>query len=430
MAQHGLTSRPPTVRHVNGVALFDALRVGVDALRTNPLRTVLSTTGVVIGVAALVAAFAITDGVEVWSRELIMRQSSVQDVVVSPIATQDVNGRATQVRGYPVFQLEDAAAARHEIAGVTRQALSVNGTSHIEYGDRRVEVQLTASSASLADFADLRFADGRFFTETEAAHDAAVVVLGHSAAAALAGTRDPLWMVGRSIRMGGEAREVLGVLARPTAGPESYHVAFVPLRSRGSLFDAGTTPPAPTLRLKARSVEAVDSLRLATLDWLAERYGRRIEKLEVTVANEQLTNTREAMLLTKVLLGILVGLILAVGGIGIMNVLLAGIAERTREIGIRKAVGARAGDIHAQFLVESLTVTLLGAALGFVMGVIIAFGGTALFRYTIGSGIYPVVRPGTVALAVLSATAVGLIFGTYPARRAARLSPVEAISRE
>jgi len=415
---------------VNRAALLDAVQVGADALRTNPLRTVLSTTGVVIGVAALVAAFAITDGVEVWSRELIMRQSSVQDVVVSPITSQQVNGRTLPVRGYPVFHVEDADAARHEIPGVTGQALSVNGNSHVELGDRRVNVLLTASSATLADFSDLRFAAGRFFTETEATHGSAVVVLGYSAAAALAGSRDPLWMVSRVVRVGGEPREVVGVLAPPAAGPETYHVAFTPLRSRGSPFDADVAPPAPTLRLKARSLEAVDTLRLATLDWLAQRYGRRVDKLDVTVANEQLANTREAMLLTKVLLGMLVGLILAVGGIGIMNVLLAGIAERTREIGIRKAVGARGSDIHAQFLVESLTVTLLGAALGFVIGVIIAFGGTALFRYTMGSEIHPVVRSATVALAVLSATAVGLIFGTYPARRAARLSPVDAIAHE
>jgi len=415
---------------VNAAALADAVSVGADALRTNPLRTVLSTTGVVIGVAALVAAFAITDGVEVWSRELIMRQSSVQDVVVAPVTSRQVNGRALPVRGYPVFRVEDADAARHEIPGVTAEALSVNGSSHVELGDRRVNVQLTASSATLADFSDLRFAAGRFFTETEATHGADVVVLGYSAAEALAGSHDPLWLVSRIVRVAGEPREVVGVLAPPAAAPESYHVAFTPLRSRGSAFDADVAPPAPTLRLKARSLEAVDTLRLATLDWLAERYGRRVDKVTVTVANEQLANTRQAMLLTKVLLGILVGLILAVGGIGIMNVLLAGIAERTREIGIRRAVGARAADIHAQFLVESLTVTLLGAAIGFVIGVILAFGGTALFRYTIGSGIYPVVRPATVALAVLSAIAVGLTFGIYPARRAARLSPVDAIMRE
>jgi putative ABC transport system permease protein len=415
---------------MNGAALLDAVQVGADALRTNPMRTVLSTTGVVIGVTALVAAFAITDGVEVWSRELIMRQSSVQDVVVSPITSQEVDGRALPVRDYPVFHVEDADAAGREIPGVTRQALLVSGRSHVELSGRRINVLLTASSATLADFSDLRFAAGRFFTETEATHGAAVLVLGYSAAATLAGRRDPLWMVGRVVRVGGEPREVVGVLSPPPAAPETYHVAFTPLRSRGSPFDADAAPPAPTMRLKARSLEAVDTLRLATLDWLAQRYGRRVEKIAVSVANEQLANTREAMLLTKVLLGMLVGLILAVGGIGIMNVLLAGIAERTREIGIRRAVGARSADIHAQFLVESLTVTLLGAAIGFVIGVILAFGGTAVFRYTMGSGIHPVVRPATVALAVLSAMAVGLVFGIYPARRAAALSPVDAIGRE
>ena len=166
------------------------------------------------------------------------------------------------------------------------------------------------------------------------------------------------------------------------------------------------------------------------MDWLASRYGTRVEKLRIAVANQQLANTRQAMRLTKLLLGMLVGLILAVGGIGIMNVLLAAVAERTREIGIRKAVGARARDIQAQFLVESLTVTGAGAAVGFVAGLVLAFGGTAIFRQVLGSDIHPVVRAETALLAVLSAMVVGLAFGTYPARRAARLSPVDAIARE
>jgi putative ABC transport system permease protein len=130
------------------------------------------------------------------------------------------------------------------------------------------------------------------------------------------------------------------------------------------------------------------------------------------------------------LLGFLVALILAVGGIGIMNVLLAAVSERTHEIGIRKAVGARPRDILAQFLVESVMVTGAGSAIGFALGVVLAVAGTAAFRHFVGSGIYPVVRPTTALLAVVSAIAVGLTFGTYPARRAARLSPIDAIARE
>ncbi|HEY0528055.1 MAG TPA: FtsX-like permease family protein, partial [Gemmatimonadaceae bacterium] len=186
----------------------------------------------------------------------------------------------------------------------------------------------------------------------------------------------------------------------------------------------------PTLRLKAHSIEGVDSLRTQVLNWLAEQYGTRVDKLNVEVGTERLENTRQAMLLTKLLLGLLAGLILAVGGIGIMNVLLAAVAERTREIGIRKAVGARRADIQTQFLVESVTVTGAGSVIGFLVGVIIAQAGTAVFRMWAHAPIYPVMHISTGVIAAGSAILVGLVFGTYPARRAAELAPVEAIARE
>jgi putative ABC transport system permease protein len=182
--------------------------------------------------------------------------------------------------------------------------------------------------------------------------------------------------------------------------------------------------------LKAHSIESVDTLRLAAENWLAERYGMRASKLRIDVGTQRLENTKQAILLSKLLLGALVALILAVGGIGIMNVLLAAVVERTREIGIRKAVGASSRDIHTQFLVESVTITGAGSALGFLVGVALAFSGTAVFRMWAGAPIYPVVKPFTALLAIASALAVGIVFGTYPARRAARLSPIEAIARE
>ena len=415
---------------LNHAALLESARVGADALRTNPMRTVLSTTGVIIGVAALVAAFAITDGVDVWSRALIARESSVQDVAITPITTEVINGRTFPVRGYPVFDAADAAQARAEIPGVMRHVLTLNGTSPVEYLDMRAAAQLTISSASLAEFTGMELAAGRFYTEAEVAHSASVVVLGHRLAQELAGTRDALWLDGRMIRVGGERREVIGIVAQPSSGPEPDLVAFAPIRGGLALLQNSRSRQVATLRLKARSIEAVDTLRLATENWLAERYGLRASKLRVEVGTQRLENSKQAILLSKLLLGTLVALILAVGGIGIMNVLLAAVVERTREIGIRKAVGARARDIHAQFLVESVTITGAGSALGFIVGVVLAFAGTAVFRMWAGAPIYPVIKPFTAILAILSALTVGLAFGTYPARRAARLSPIEAIARE
>ncbi len=414
----------------NVASLIESARVGADSLRANPTRTVLSTSGVIIGVAALVAAFAITDGVDVWSRALIARESSVQDVVVTPRTRESIRGRSVPVHGYPVFTSEDEARAGAEVKGAQRHALTLGGTTAAEYLDRRATVLLTLSTASLADFTGFALSAGRYFTSGEEFRGAPVVVLGNRLAQELAGGHDALWLLGRSIRVGGQKAEVIGVLAPPPSGDEPDLVAFAPIRGGLDLLGPSATPRVATLRLKARSIEAVDSLRAETLNWLAERYGRNVDKLDVVVGTQRLENTRQAMLLSKLLLGLLSGLILAVGGIGIMNVLLAAVAERTREIGIRKAVGARRGDIQAQFLVESVTVTGIGSLIGFFVGLLLAAGGTAVFRQWAGAPIYPVLHVSTALFAMGAAVVVGLVFGTYPARRAASLSPVDAIARE
>ena len=251
----------------NLATLIESAHVATDSLRANPLRTVLATTGVIIGVAALVAAFAITDGVDVWSRALIARESGVQDVAITPRTRLVVRGRSVPMHGYPAFSSDDAARAGAEVPGVARHALMLNGSAPAEYLDQRATVQLTLATASFVDFTGFEVAAGRFYTAVEEAHGAHVVVLGHRLAQELAGSRDALWLVGRSVRIGGERREVVGVLTAPPSGDEPDLVAFAPLRGSTGMLGPTSSPRAATLRLKARSIEAVDTLRADAMNW-------------------------------------------------------------------------------------------------------------------------------------------------------------------
>src|SRR6266571_712656 len=182
--------------NVNAAALVESARVGADSLRTNPTRTTLSTTGVIIGVAALVAAFSITDGVDLWARALIARESSVQDVAITPRTSTTVAGRTVPLSGYPVLTTEDAERAKEEIPGVAQYALTLTGSAPVEFADRRATALLTLSTASLADFTSIDLLAGRFFTPSEVLHSAPVIVLGHRLAQELADGRDALWLIG------------------------------------------------------------------------------------------------------------------------------------------------------------------------------------------------------------------------------------------
>ena len=407
---------------------WESLRIGLESLRAHPTRTLLSTSGVVIGVLALVATLSITDGVDRWSRALIERESSVQDIVLSTRRTLEIDGLTRNVHHAPVFTIDDWRSARGAVPHVSSAVLTVTGPASVLANGRRRLVMLTAGTANLATFSGLDVQSGRFFSDVDVQRDADVAVLGYRLATELAAPRDPLWLIGRTIRVGGTRREVVGVLV-PRPG-ESDLVAFVPAGRRPSAVDFDNDRLTPVLRLKATSIEHVPEARDATIDWIAQRFPGQRQAIEVTVGLERLERADQGILLTKLIFGLLVALMLAIGGIGIMNVLLASVAERTREIGIRKAVGARPRDVLLHFLAESLAISAVGSLVGAVLGAVVAITSTAIFRELTGAGIFPVFTAGTLGWVILTAALVGVAFGTYPARLAARLTPVEAIQRE
>ncbi len=418
---------------INRVALAANIKVGIDALRIHPLRTLLSVLGIIIGSASLIATMTVSDGMMAFARGQIQQQTSVQVISIGSRTTDYRGGQWVPIPDYPVFTLADVESARRGIPGLAGATMLLSGSANARYRGVEHRVSVTLGTADLPSFAVVDVGAGRFFSAIEAAHNAPVVVVNYALAREFAPGRDPFDMVGENIQVHGRVRRIVGVLAKSKfEEPRNPEFAlYSPIRGAEALLD----PPAsgrftPVLQLLAPTVESVTAVRDGAIDWLARRYVRWPDRVRVTVGLERLAQVEQAILLAKLFFGALVGISLLVGGIGIMNVLLASVTERTREIGIRKAVGARGTDIKQQFLAESVAIAVVGTAMGLVIGLLLAAAVTAGFRYLVGAPVYPVLSPATVLLAILSSSAVGLIFGTFPARRAANLPVIAAIAHE
>jgi putative ABC transport system permease protein len=356
-----------------------ALRIGADALLANPLRTLLSTIGVIIGVASLVAVLSLGDGMQNAARAQIERITDVQTVSVGPKTAEQIDGQWQAVHNYPVFTPRDAAQAAAN-TGALAMSLYVRSSMAVDYpstGLRRTS-SVSGVLARADEFHHMVLAEGRFFTEVEAERSAEVVILSQRLASTLASGGDPQSMVGRPARVNGVSLEVIGVLAAYDG--EVGYDAYVPFLTARKVFPPSDIPRPATILLRATSLETVDALKAAAEDWAALHYATQLKKMNIQTQKTRVAQAEQGILIFKLFMAALTGISLLVGGIGIMNVLLASVTERTREIGVRKALGARGRDILSQFLVESVAISGAGSAIGVVLGLAGAFGVTAIIR--------------------------------------------------
>ncbi|KAA0574766.1 ABC transporter permease [Azospirillum sp. Sh1] len=407
---------------------WDALRAALESLRANPLRSALTMLGIVIGVAAVIAMVAVGAG----ARDQVLRQIASLGTNLILVGQGSIVRSGVKLGAGTASSLteDDALAVLSEIPGVVVTAPSVRWGLQIVAGNQNWGTVLFGITPDYMDARDWTVALGRGLSDEDVAQANKVVVLGQTVVRNLFGGGDP---IGEPVRLFSTPLTVVGVLAEKgqnTQGQDQDDVIFVPL-STAKRNIPGMAKSNPrfihTMVVKMRDGADMAEAQAQIRDLLRQRH-RLIpgqdDDFWMRDLSEVSATRDESSRALSFLLAAVAAVSLLVGGIGIMNIMLVSVTERTREIGLRLAIGARRRDILVQFLIESITLSLIGAAVGVTLGIGTAVAVAAL------AGWPTLIRIDSIVLAVVVSGLVGVFFGLYPARRAAGLNPIEALRHE
>jgi putative ABC transport system permease protein len=403
--------------------IVPTFHVAYRALRRNKMRSVLTALGIIIGVGAVIAMVGIGNGAKAQVEAQIA--SLGQNVILIFSGSTTSSGIRTGWGGAGTLKIEDAEAIRREVPGVIGVSEEVVSTTQVAAGNQNWFTRIFGESADYFDIRQWPLADGAPFTAQDVRSANKVCVIGRTTTTQIYGNENP---IGQILRIKNVPFTITGVLTPKGLSPQGVDqddIVVMPYTSAMKRVIGGTT--LRNINVQIADDRQVEAAQQQIISLLRQRHNIRPGRDDdFTVRTQQ--EIAEAATATSrvmtVLLGAIAGVSLLVGGIGIMNIMLVSVTERTREIGVRMAVGARGNDILTQFLIEAVTLSSVGGVIGIVCGI----GASRIL--SIYAHWPTLISIASIAVAFLFSAAVGVFFGFYPARKAAALDPIEALRYE
>jgi len=407
--------------------LIMVLRVAVSSLTAHTMRTVLTMLGIVIGVAAVIALVGVGTGAQA---QVVSQFQSLGSNLVTVTAMPSFGfSQSGLQQSSRTLTMKDVSAIKSLATSVSLVAPLYSTNATVTYGGSTTSTTINGVTEEYATVRNTTVTRGRFLTQEDNDNMAMVVVLGTSVVEDLFGSSD-VNAIGETVRINRQNYEVIGVLkSKGQSGPQNQDdVIMMPLRTAQLKLGGAGTNTVRSINLQVRTADEMDLAQAQVTAILRSLHGL------ATGADNDFLVQNQADILSSVaetsgtfttLLGSIAAISLLVGGIGIMNIMLVSVTERTREIGLRKAVGAKRGDILTQFLTEAIVISVLGGVIGVVLGVV----GAQVITPLLGSS-QAIVTTQSVVLALAVSLAIGVFFGLYPANRAASLNPIDALRYE